>query len=496
MSAQTRRATRAGSSFAHAGNLWTAFEAAAATGGALCAKGGNGWPAEEWSAGGVSIDTRTLNPGDIFVALNAARDGHDFVTSAFERGAAAALVDRAPADAPDGKPLLLVRDTLDGLRDLARAARVRNFGKRIGVTGSAGKTTTKEMARAALSASGGVHAAEKSYNNHWGVPLTLAQMPMTVEYGVFEIGMNHAGEITPLTKLVAPDVAVITTVGEAHLEFFGTTEKIAEAKAEILLGVQADGAAVLPIDNEHYALLEKRAGEAGVENVFTFGEHPDADVRLVAYESDGARSVVTADVFGALTRFELSAVGRHMAANALAVLAAAEAVGVPADRAAEGLSTFRAGAGRGARFAAEIRGGGRVTVLDESYNANPASMAAAIAMLEAAPLHKGARRIAVLGDMLELGPDAPQFHAGLAEPLVAAGVSTVYAAGELVESLWAALPSHMRGAIGLAAGDILPQVMDGLRDGDIVMVKGSNASKVGEIVDALRKTSTTPPSAD
>ena len=223
--------------------LWTAFEAAAATGGALCARGGDPdrWIAEEWAAGGLSIDTRTLSPGEMFVALSDARDGHDFVNSAFERGASAALVARAPENAPAGAPLLIVRDTLEGLRDLARAARLRNFGKRIAVTGSAGKTSTKEMLRAAFAGFGRVHASDKSFNNHWGVPLTLARMPIDSDFGIFEIGMNHAGEITPLTKIVAPHVAIVTTVAPAHLEFFGTVEKIAEAKAEIFLGVAKGG---------------------------------------------------------------------------------------------------------------------------------------------------------------------------------------------------------------------------------------------------------------
>lgn len=466
--------------------LWTAYEAAAATGGALCARGGDGWVAEEWAANGVSIDTRTLQPGEIFVALSDARDGHEFISSAFERGAAAALVARAPTNAPDGKPLLLVNDTMAGLRDLARAARRRNFGKRIAVTGSVGKTTTKEMLRAALGPAGGVHAADRSFNNHWGVPLTLAQMPMTVDYGVFEIGMNHAGEITPLTKLVAPDIAIITTVAAAHLEFFGTIEKIAEAKAEIFLGVPSDGAAILPADNAHFDLLKTRATEAGIENLFTFGESPTANVRLVAYETDGVGGRVTADVFGDLLHFQLPAPGRHMAVNALAVLAATEAAGVPAATAIEGLSRFSAGAGRGEFTDIVLKDGRRFSLLDESYNANPASMRAAISLLGAMTTPHHGRRIAILGEMLELGAEAESMHAGLAEPLVAADVTTVYAAGSLMKGLIDSLPAEMRGDHAQTAAELQDTILAALRDGDIVMVKGSNASKVGDIVRYLR----------
>lgn len=469
--------------------LWTAFEAAAATGGALCARGGDPdrWIAEEWAAGGLSIDTRTLTPGELFVALTDARDGHDFVGNAFERGASAALVARAPANAPDGAPLLVVRDTLEGLRDLARAARLRNFGKRIAVTGSAGKTSTKEMLRASLATLGRVHASDKSFNNHWGVPLTLARMPIDADFGVFEIGMNHAGEITPLTRLVAPHVAIVTTIAPAHLEFFGTTEKIAEAKSEIFLGVARGGAAVLPIDNEHYGLLKARANEAGIARTISFGEAKDADIRLVRYRSDGAQAEIGATVFGEAFDFTLGAPGKHQAMNALAVIGAARALGVSAARAASGLKVSTAAAGRGAQSSVRLTSGAEIIILDESYNANPTSMAAALALLgQMAPKGRG-RRIAVLGQMLELGPTGPALHAGLAEPLVAAKVDALYVAGALMDHLWDKAPPAMRAGRAADARALVSEVMAGLRDGDIVMVKGSNASKVSEIVVALKK---------
>lgn len=468
--------------------LWTAYEAAAATGGALCARGGDPdrWVAEEWAAGGLSIDTRTLAPGEMFVALIDARDGHEFVSSAFERGASAALVARPPTNAPDGAPLLVVRDTLEGLRDLARAARLRNFGKRIAVTGSAGKTSTKEMLRAAFAGAGRVHASDKSFNNHWGVPLTLARMPIDADFGIFEIGMNHAGEITPLTRLVAPHVAIVTTIAPAHLEFFGTTEKIAEAKSEIFLGVAKGGAAVLPIDNEHYGLLRKRAEEAGVARVIAFGEGRKADVRLVSYRGDGTQAEIAASVFGEALEFALDAPGKHQAMNSLAVIAAARAVGVSAAKAAAGLKGLAAAAGRGAQTSVRLRTGARIVILDESYNANPTSMAAALALLgQMKPKGKG-RRIAVLGQMLELGAEGPALHAGLAKPLLAAGVDALYVAGALMDHLWEEAPLAMRAGRAADARALAPTILDALKDGDIVMVKGSNASKVSEIVAAIK----------
>ncbi len=467
--------------------LWTAYEAAAATGGALCARGGDPdrWIAEEWTAGGISIDTRTLKTGEMFVALKDARDGHDFVASAFEKGAAVALVARAPEETPAGAPLLVVADTLEALRDLARAARQRNFGKRIAVTGSAGKTGVKEMLRTALGALGSAHAADKSFNNHWGVPLTLARLPMRADYGIFEIGMNHAGEITPLTRLVEPHVAIVTTVAPAHLEFFGTVEKIAEAKAEIFLGVSKGGTAVLPRDNAHFDLLKRRAAEAGIRSVFSFGEHSDSDVRLVVYNPTDAGGAIRASVFGKDVNYSLGAPGRHQAVNSLAVIATAQALGADVATAAEALAAFSPAEGRGVRRDIALPGGGSIVLIDESYNANPASMAAAIALLGAAKPKRGGRRIAVLGDMLELGSAAPALHEGLAEPLKAARVDRLYVAGDFMRHLWEKAPATMRAKAAPAAAALVAEVVGALRDGDIVMVKGSNASKVSEVARAL-----------
>jgi UDP-N-acetylmuramoyl-tripeptide--D-alanyl-D-alanine ligase len=366
------------------------------------------------------------------------------------------------------------------------AARQRNFGKRIAVTGSVGKTSTKEMLRAAFAAAGRVHASDKSFNNHWGVPLTLARMPMSADYSVFEIGMNHAGEITPLTRLVAPHVAVVTTIGEAHIENLGSRENIARAKAEIFLGVEKGGTAVLPMDNDFFGLLRDLAQTAGVTRIVTFGESREADIRLNGYAMREDGGEVSAAVFGEPFDFSLSAPGKHQAMNALAVLGAARAIGVSAAKAASGLKGLGAAAGRGAQSRVKLKSGGEIVILDESYNANPTSMAAAISLLGQLKPRGVGRRIAVLGEMLELGPDAPALHAGLSEALVAARVDRLYVAGALMRNLWDKTPAPMRGAASADAKSLAPEVLASIKDGDIVMVKGSNASKVSEIVAALK----------
>ena len=474
--------------------LWTAYEAAAATGGALGAQGPAArWdaprlPEEDWIATGLSIDTRTLSPGDIFVAVADARDGHDFVGQAFERGAAAALVARAPEGVPADKPLLIVPEarggTMAGLHAMAAAARDRCFGQLVAVTGSAGKTSTKEMLRAALGRAGTVHAAEASFNNHLGVPLTLAALPADADYGVFEIGMNHAGEITPLAGLVRPHVAIVTTVAAAHLEFFDSVQAIAHAKAEIISGLRPGGACVLPADNEHFGILKREADQRGVR-VVQFGETAQgADaVRLTAYEAgtDGRGGTVRCEVGGKPVRFALSVPGRHQAMNALAVIAACAQAGAPLVKAVEGLEAFRPGAGRGARHEVELNGA-RVILIDESYNANPASMRAALDVLAAERPRGHGRRIAVIGDMRELGADSRALHAGLAEHVRADRVLT---AGDDARALAGALPDAVRGPHADAALDLAGELLDDLREGDVILFKGSNASRVGALVEAL-----------
>ncbi len=435
---------------------------------------------------GISIDSRGIGRGDAFFALTDARDGHDFVDAALKAGAGVAVVARAkrgqfPADAP----LLLVDDVLQGLRDLARAARQRTQAKIIAVTGSVGKTGTKEALRLALSADGETHASAASYNNHWGVPLSLARCPADVKYAVFEIGMNHAGEITPLTQLVRPHVAIVTTVEAVHLEYFGSIEKIADAKAEIFTGVEPGGAAVINRDNSQYERLAAAAKAVGVR-VASFGEHAAADTRLVRHALQSESSCVHASILGEEVTYKLGAPGKHLILNSLAVLTAASLAGADLALAALALQQLRAPTGRGARMTLKVSGGSAL-LIDESYNANPASMAAAIALLGQAAIGPKGRRIAVLGDMLELGDQGTTLHAALVKAIEAAKVDLVYCSGPLMHSLWQALPSGRRGGYAETAAQLEPVVLDSIHAGDAVMVKGSFGSKMGPIVKALER---------
>ncbi len=436
---------------------------------------------------GLSIDSRTLQKGDAFFAIQGdSRDGHDFVEGALKAGAGVAVVTRANAKrfAADA-PLLLVDDVLQALRDLARAARERiAHAKVIAVTGSVGKTGTKEALRLALSADGETHASASSYNNHWGVPLSLARCPASVKYAVFEIGMNHAGEITPLTQMVRPHVAIVTTVEPVHLEYFGSVEKIADAKAEIFLGLEPGGVAVLNRDNNQFDRLVTAAKVAKAGRIVTFGEDDHADAFLVRYSLQPDGSTVEAIILGEPVTYKLGAPGRHMVQNSLAVLAAASLAGADLALAALALANFKPAVGRGARFTLQVPGGPAL-LIDESYNANPASMAAAIALLGQAEVGAQGRRIAVLGDMLELGSEGEALHRGLAPALAAAGVDLVFCSGPLMHALWQALPSARRGGYAVTAAELQPAVLDAIRPGDAVMVKGSLGSKMGPIVKAL-----------
>jgi UDP-N-acetylmuramoyl-tripeptide--D-alanyl-D-alanine ligase len=436
---------------------------------------------------GISIDSRSLRKGAAFFAIRGeSRDGHDFVEAALKGGAGLAVVARAESARFSGAPLLVVEDVLAAMCDLARAARARMQAKVIAVTGSVGKTGTKEALRLALSADGPTHVSAASYNNQWGVPLSIARCPAEAKYAVFEIGMNHAGEITPLTRLARPHVAIVTTVEPVHLEFFGSVEKIADAKAEIFLGVEPGGAAVLNRDNWQYDRLAAAARAAGVARIIPFGEHDEAQARLLRYALQGDSSTVEASILGQPVTYKLGAPGKHLVLNSLAVLAAVSLVGADLALAALALDTFRPAIGRGVRRSLKLPRGSAL-LIDESYNANPASMAAAIALLGQAPVGKHGRRIAVLGDMLELGPQGRDLHRALAEPLAAAGVDLVFCSGPLMRALWEALPSGARGGYAETAAALEPAVLDAITDGDAVMVKGSLGSKMGPIVKALEK---------
>jgi UDP-N-acetylmuramoyl-tripeptide--D-alanyl-D-alanine ligase len=437
---------------------------------------------------GISIDSRSIGKGEAFFAIKGDnRDGHDFVEAALKAGAGLAVVARAQSPRFAGAPLLIVDDVLEALRALAGAARARMQAHVVAVTGSVGKTGTKEALQLALSPDGETHVSAASYNNHWGVPLSLARCPQSAKYAVFEIGMNHAGEITPLTKLVRPHVAIVTAVEPVHLEYFGSLEKIADAKAEIFSGVEPDGTAVLNRDNDQYARLEAAAKAAGVARVVAFGEHADAEARLLRVSLQADSSTVEARILGQPVTYKLGAPGRHIVLNSLAVLAAVVLVGADLALAALALVNLKAAAGRGARAHLRVPGGSAL-LIDESYNANPASMAAAIALLGQAPVKKQGRRIAVLGDMLELGPPGADLHRGLAGALEAAGIDLVFCSGPLMRSLWEALPSGRRGGYAETAAALEAAVLDIIRAGDAVMVKGSLGSKMGPIVKALERT--------
>jgi UDP-N-acetylmuramoyl-tripeptide--D-alanyl-D-alanine ligase len=437
---------------------------------------------------GLSIDSRSVGPGEAFFAIRGdRRDGHDFVVDALATKAALAVVaaDRR-AQFPSDAPLLVVPDVLIALRELAAAARTRMRGKVVGVTGSVGKTGTKEALRLALSKDGETHASVASYNNQWGVPLSLARCPSSARYAVFEMGMNHSGEIAPLARLVRPHVAVVTTIAPVHLEFLGSLANIADAKAEIFLGVPSDGAAVINRDIDQFAQLEQRAHEAGIARVISFGEHGEADARLIKCALHARCSTVEAEILGTRFSYKIGAPGRHLVINSLAVLAAAELVGADIALAALALAELQAASGRGAPITIELSGG-TALLLDESYNANPASVAAALAVLGRSLIGPQGRRIAVLGDMLELGPSGSDLHRELADAVVANGIDLVFCCGPLMHALWQALPASCRGGYAEDSAALEAQVMPAIRAGDVVMVKGSLGSRMAPIVKALQR---------
>ncbi|MEJ1161557.1 UDP-N-acetylmuramoylalanyl-D-glutamyl-2,6-diaminopimelate--D-alanyl-D-alanine ligase [Prosthecomicrobium sp. N25] len=435
---------------------------------------------------GISIDSRTILPGEAFFAIRGdVHDGHGFVAKALAAGAGVAVVaEEKLADMPGGGRYVVVDDVLEALRRLGVAARARTGAKIVAVTGSVGKTSTKEALRLVLSAQGRVHASVASFNNHWGVPLTLARMPADVDFGVFEIGMNHAGEITPLTRMVRPHVAIVTTVAAVHLEFFASVDDIARAKAEIFLGLEPGGAAVVNGDIEQTPILIEAARAVGAR-VVTFGEGEGLDSRLGTIALLPDCSTLKATVLGEPVTAKIGAPGRHVAVNALAVLSAAVLAGADLARAALALADLAPPEGRGQRSSLRI-GKSEALLLDESYNANPASMRAAIDLLGQMPVGLRGRRIAVLGDMLELGETGPALHAGLAPALEAAAIDLVFCCGPLMRSLWQALPAERRGAYAETSNDLQPILLEAVSAGDAVMVKGSLGSRMGPIVKALQ----------
>lgn len=467
--------------------LWTSEAAAVATGGLAVG---------DWNVYGVSIDTRTLKRGDLFVALKDVRDGHDFVQAALDAGAGAALVSRRPEGVSDTAPLLLVDDVLAALEALGRAARERTDARVIAVTGSVGKTSTKEMLRSALAAQGRVHAAVMSLNNHWGVPLTLARMPRETDFALLEIGMNHPGEITPLSKMARPHVAVITTVAEAHMAAFDSVEDIARAKSEVFAGLEPGSSAVLNSDIGTYPILSA-AVEKHVQAT-TFGHGSAADFRLESTSQTGGQTIVKTSIRGETAIFKLQAIGDHLAMNALSVLAAVEAVGGDLAIAAIDLGNWQPPAGRGARHwiaLDPVERSQQLELIDDAYNANPVSMAAAFDVLaQSQPVdglgrNRKGRRIAFLSDMLELGEEEAARHAALADIESVGSVDKIHLAGQLMHHLHVALPAERQGEWHETAASLAAEVHRLIDAGDVVMVKGSKGSKAALVVDAILKLS-------
>ena len=437
---------------------------------------------------GISIDSRSLKPGEAFFAIAGdQRDGHEFATAAVKAGAGVLVVaeGKLPALGRIGAPLVVVPDVLAALVRLSVAARARFKGRVIGVTGSAGKTTTKEALRVALGAVGSVHASEKSYNNHWGVPLMLASLPEDADFGVFEIGMNHPDEIRPLVKLVRPHIAIVTLIAAAHLGHFASIEDIARAKAEIFEGVEPGGHALVNRDDKQWKLLDRLAREAGIEHVWGFGEHAKATFRLVSHEAGSASSRMTVKMAGRELAFSLGVPGRHMVQNALAVLGAVYLAGADVDRAATALTRLEPEEGRGRRHRLQLPAGGDFLLVDESYNANPASMRAALDLLRDAEVKPGGRRIAVLGDMLELGSHSAKLHADLAEPVTASGADVVLLAGPEM----AALASELEGGDKVdhrpGVDDLIPLLEQMVKPGDVVVAKASKSIGFAKLVRSL-----------
>ena len=437
---------------------------------------------------GISIDTRTLEPGDAFFAITGeARNGHDFVAAALEKGAALAVVDEAHAAQFAGKGALAI--VPDVLKAMERAGCVRRAELKAGVlavTGSVGKTGTKEALRLILSRQGKTHAPVASYNNHWGVPLTLARMPRDVDYGVFEIGMNHAGEIRALVAMVRPDIAIITTVAGAHLGNFRSIDEIAYAKSEILEGIEVDGHAILNRDIDQYPILEKVAVENRVAHVHSFGNSPRAEFRLAEFNGHPESSNIWAVIGGRTIEVTIGAPGRHIAENAVAVLAAASLAGADLDRAAEALASFTPEKGRGQRHVLSLgEDKGTFTLIDESYNANPASMRAAIALLAGTPASGQGRQIAVLGDMLEMGVNSPAIHGNLAQPLRQSGIRHLWLAGRDMRMLAEAMAGSADVAYRPTADELAQYAVSHVSDGDVLVVKSSLGTGFGKITAAL-----------
>lgn len=454
--------------------LWTMEEAAHAVGAA---------PTADWQAYSVSIDSRSVKPGDLFIALRGEKfDGHDFIAQAFEQGAVAAIVDHAVAT---DKPLLIVRDTVQALEALGKRSRERTHARIIAVTGSVGKTSTKEMLKSALEVQGMVFASTGNLNNHFGVPLSLARMPRDTDFGIFELGMNHAGEISSLTRQVRPHAAIISTVEAVHLEFFDSVESIADAKAEIFEGVEPEGAVILNRDNPHYERLIKHAkSHKNISTIYSFGTSDDAIFRLVAATHDEQGLRVTASCGERSLTYKLNLLGTHQALNSVGVLAAVQAVGANIDQAIRGFNSLSPQQGRGKEHIIKLPNG-PCLVIDDTYNASAASITAALAVLRERANVMGGKAIAVLGDMLELGRESSALHRSLATPVTANRIDRVYTVGSFMKELHDSLPAPKQGGNFTHSDDVALALVPHLSSGDVILVKGSRGMKMEKVVNAL-----------
>lgn len=451
--------------------LWTASEISAITNGKVIGA--------DFPVTGISIDTRTIQKGDLFIALEGPRfNGNDFTAQAIKAGAAGALAERGDADHH-----IIVKDTFLALQDLGAGARARSSATIIAVTGSVGKTSAKAMLQTAFATLGDTHAAEASLNNHWGVPLSLARMPPKAKYAVFEIGMNHANEISPLSKQVAPHIALITTVAPAHIEHLGTIENIALAKAEIFHGMDANGIAILPRDSEQFSILLAEARTQGLQNILSFGEHKDADIRLMDIELHAGYSIVSASVRGNDITFRLGVPGKHQAMNALAVLGALVAVGADLEKPLQAFAQMSPVSGRGNRLQVELKAGqSPLTIIDETHNASPIAVEAALTLLSRLPSQ--GKKIVALGDMLELGPDSPQLHAGLSASLKSGGFDSILLCGPMMKHLADTLPAD-KTQYYTDSTQMALEIGAQVQPGDVLMIKGSRGSKMKLVVDAV-----------
>jgi UDP-N-acetylmuramoyl-tripeptide--D-alanyl-D-alanine ligase len=458
--------------------LWTSDDALAALGGEAsgCA----------WEADGISIDSRTVERGDIFFAIVGPRfDGHEFVASALEKGAAAAVVSRRPAALPADAAIVEVEDTLAALERLGAAARARTEARVVAVTGSVGKTGVKESLKRVLSAYGATHASPGSFNNHWGLPLTLARMPRDTDYAVLELGMNHPGELIPLSRMARPHIALITTIAATHIGNFDSLDDIADAKAEIFAGVEPDGWVLLNRDNAYYDRLARKACGAGIRHILPFGADEHARARLLEARLEPAGCHVEADIRGRRIAWDIGCAGAHWAQNSLAVMGVVDLLGLDPEPAIAALAGMTPPKGRGERSVIAVSGG-EITLIDDSYNASPVSVRAAFDVLAGAETGEGGRRIAVLGDMLELGTQSETEHHALAAEIAARDIDLVYSCGPGMRACSRALPTGRRGGHEADSTALAPRLAAALRPGDTVLVKGSLGSRMAVVVEAIR----------